>query len=155
MFWILYLTDCLPPFWLVLFLEFCSVLFFHLGHVPFSPNFGCLSAFVSIYYVDLLCFPVLTGWTDLVGVLWGPWYNLPDHLSWVLQEYPLCGLCVLVEPWLLLACQWVWLTLRVTGCENWPWVQHTSCCVGIEPMACVSPQQAVVPAKTTFLVCCL
>lgn len=39
-----------------------------------------------------------------------------------------CVICVcspvIVEPCLLLACQWVELTLRMTACENWPHPQH-------------------------------
>lgn len=39
------------------------------------------------------------------------------HLSWVLHGCPLCKLwvtSVAVEPWLLLICQWIGLTLRLT-----------------------------------------
>ena len=54
------------------------------------------------------------------------------------SRYPVCPVgvsCIdhvrppfVVEPWLLFACQWVGLTLRLTGCEDWtqlPWELNT------------------------------
>lgn len=50
----------------------------------------------------------------------------------------MCVLCVfywrtVVEPWLLLVCQWVGLTLRLTGFEDWIYPQCPSCCVENDP----------------------
>lgn len=64
------------------------------------------------------------------------WHSLRDHLTQLLQECPLCGcVCppIVVEPCLLLTCQWVELTHRLTDYEYWPQPQHTNCCAGADP----------------------
>lgn len=52
-----------------------------------------------------------------------------------------CVVClcspVVVEPWWLLLCQWVGLTLRLTGCEDCPWLQWISYCVGVDLLSCI------------------
>lgn len=42
---------------------------------------------------------------------------------------------------LLLACPWVWSTLRLAGSEDWLQPQCLSCCVGADPMKQNSSQQ--------------
>ena len=56
--------------YLDLSLEFCPILPFQTCF--FVSHLGCLSVFVSTYYVDLLHFPVLAGWPFAVGFLWDP-----------------------------------------------------------------------------------
>ena len=62
----------LSPSHFVQFFLWTSVIFFHLGHVSFSPHFDCLPVFASMYWVELLYLLVL-----IVGVLWGPEAQIP------------------------------------------------------------------------------
>lgn len=61
-------VDCFPSFSLVHILEFCPILSF--GHVSLPTHLGCLSMFVSIFYIDLSYLTVLAEWTYIVSVLW-------------------------------------------------------------------------------------
>lgn len=76
------------------------------------------------------------GWVALVVVvLEVHWFSLLDHLRQVFQECFLCVcLPVVVVSCLLLAHQWVRMTLRLTTCEVWPCTQHICCSVGVDPM---------------------
>ena len=105
------------------------LLFFHLQPVSFFPHFDCLFVFVSMYHIDLLWLTVFMGWPYVVGVLWGPVVQSPDHLSWVLQECPLCGLCgPFCYNWVLIAigsfihwidpqAGWLWEWIPIMACE--------------------------------------
>lgn len=67
----------------------------------------------------------------------------------MLQGCPLSGLSlvwvvcshIIVEPWLLLECQWVELTFRLTGCEEWLRLQLMGCFVGSWPQGANSFKQ--------------
>lgn len=61
-FWIWSLVGWLPLFYLVFWgaWEGSVFLFFHIKYVSLFPHFDCLSVFVSMYYVNILCLSAFT-----------------------------------------------------------------------------------------------
>ena len=77
---------------------FCFVFFSFL-----SLHFGYLFVFVSMFWVELLCLPILVGWPLRRGVLWGPVVEFPWLPELGAHECPLgvlhapsCCNCVLI-----------------------------------------------------------
>ena len=93
-------------------------------HACFSVNFGCLSAFVPMCQVDLLCLPVLEWWLYAISVLWGSVASWSPECSRNAPFWGYMNLHSVVKFWLL-ACPWVGLPLasqtsRVdTDCNVW------------------------------------
>ena len=120
LFWTVYLIDCFPLFHLVLFVEISSVLL--LGTCLLISPFW-LPLHVCIFVLGSSALSSSLGRVVLYSSFpVGP--IIPDHLSWMLHDCPLCGLSrpsIVVEPWLLLAYPWVVLTLRQDGYENLPY----------------------------------
>lgn len=89
----------------------------------------------------------------VVVVLWGTLAQTP----WLLDlGAPVACVCstVIVEPQLLLACQWMGLTLRLTGYEKWPRLQQISFCAGTDSMEWDLLSGALVPVKFALQVYC-
>lgn len=61
------------------------------------------------------------------------WHRFLNHLSWVLLEWP----PFVIEPWFLLACLCMALTLRLTDCDD----PYGECCAGIDHTNWNSPRQ--------------
>lgn len=65
-----------------------------------------------------------------------------------------CVCCVcssaVAKPWLLLAQQYMGLTLRLNSVRDWLCLHGMSCCMGADPMEWDSPQQACVPIEMEF-----
>lgn len=154
----LYLVDCLYLFNLVIFLEF---LFFNLGLFLFTCC--CFLIWLPLYaYFYLFGKSAMSpsfGRVDLCSSC-----PVGLHGAIYLITWAGCSWCVpwvgcvyshgIVESWLLFACQWVKLILIFTDCEDWPWTQHTSGCVGVDSTDRDLSQWTQVPAKTTLWVCC-
>lgn len=104
--------------------------------------------FVSMYKVDLLCIPVLAGYHYIVDVLCS-FSGTFSLITWIRCSWKCFVGCVcpsvVVEPWLLLSSQWVWLTLRLTGYEDCPWPQHMSYYVGADLIYWVCPSSLWCP----------
>lgn len=103
------LVECLPLFHLVLFPGDFSCSFIW-GLFFFSFHLGCLYVFVFVYWVYLLCLPILIVWHYLVGVLWDPRCNLPDNLRWCSRTVVCVG--YLHSP--PHCCNWVFITVWLT-----------------------------------------
>lgn len=61
-----------------------------------------------------------------------------------------CMSCIcpalVIEPWLLLQCQWEGLIRRLTGCEKWPWIQMVA--QGLTPWNRICFSGALVPSES-------
>ena len=134
------------------FLESSPILSF--GACFFVSSFW-LSLCVCFYVLDRSAMTSRLGRVALyiVGVLWDLVAQSSHHLSWVPWECPLCGLCVVIESWLLLARLCVGSTLRLTDCEAQPRPSRASCCADHRKKNLL--QQDLVPAKASLWKCCL
>lgn len=142
-----------------------------LNGVFFSRDFSCSFVWdvsLSPWWLPLsmcsyvlgrsLCLPVLAWWPYIVGIPWAPVTQSPWSPALRSSSVScVSGMCppVVVDLWLLLSRQWVGLTLRLTGSEDWPSPQRTVCCGGADPTERDSPRQGLLPAETTLWVCCL
>lgn len=134
---------------------FCRFLLsFSLGGVLFSPS--CLLLRVSFC---VWCRSAMSPSVCKVALCsrnpWGLVVRFTWPLEPVLWQCPLLVLCVTFccfESWLLLACPWVELTLKLAGCENWPQPQCMSCCLEADPTSGIYPS-SLLPAETSLWVC--
>ena len=127
----------LPLFHLGLFLRISPVILF--GICFLSPHLGYLFIFVSVYWVDLLCLPVLEWRPYVVCVLWG----LEVQYSWSpdvgAPRMPLLWVIWTLLFWLSLdfCCPvlgWGCPSLRLAEHKDQPQPQYTSCSVSAYPM---------------------
>lgn len=96
-----------------------------------------------------LCLPVLVGWAHVSRCAVGPsgvvsWSPEPGvSLIWVV-------LLVIIKLWLLLVCPRVPLSLRLSGCEDWPQPQCTTSVRGFPPQSRICPNKVWCPTKPHF-----
>lgn len=122
MFSILHLADCLPLFHVVIFLEFLP--FFSIGTYFFVSSFWllcCVCFYVlsrSAIFFSLdrvaLCSGCPLGPSDIVSL-----FTWSGYSRGVLYVGCMC-LPAVVDPWFLLACQWMGLPLRLTAVKIGP-----------------------------------
>ena len=117
------LLHCFSPFYFILLLELFPVLSYWDLLLCFLNSAAFLCLFLGF---DLLCLGrvALYNWC----CVWPG--GAVSLFTWAgCSECPCMGhVCppVTAEPQLLLACQWVGLTLRLTGCEDCLWLQQTA-----------------------------
>lgn len=120
-------VDCLPPSHLVHFLEFCPVFSFR---TCFFVSFY-LPHCVHFYVLGRCAMPPSLGRVDLCRcpVIQSALSPEPGCSKGVAYVGFMCP-SVVVEPWLLLAHQWVGMTLRLTGYEDGLLLQLIILCRG-------------------------
>lgn len=133
-------------YWLILWVHWTSGFWtLYLG--------DCLPMSVSMYYVDLLCLPVLAEWHYIGDFLRDPLVHSPWYLSLGSKDVRCVGcVCSFVvgEPWCWHVSGWDWPTLRVTGCEDWSWQYWKTCHVGLTPWSRICFNRALVLAESTL-----
>lgn len=148
----LYLVGC--------FLPFCLGLFF-LKFSSFTLNmFFCF--FIST--ASLCLYPCICSAMSPILCRMGVYSECPGGPSGSVSLFTCirCYRCVpcvsyvclpvLVDSWIL-SHSWIGLNFRLTSHEDWPHSQYISYHAVADPMEHDSPQQSLMPAKTTLWVC--
>ena len=143
MFWTLYLVDCLSPFWLVLFLEFCSVI--SLGTRFFISSFW-LPPCVYFYVLGIAALSPGLGIVALRSRCpVGPVVQPPHSPELGIQMcLPLRGLCApSCYSWALIATGTSMVGIYPKANRLWELAATTVeiCCAGADPMEQNSLQQ--------------
>lgn len=120
-------------------------------------HFGCLSVFVSMYYVELLYLTVLVWWPDIVGVLWGTVTQPSWSSELVLQVHPLSELYAsscCSGALIAVGKSMERIDLRLIGFKDQLQLQQQSCYAGSTPQSRIHLSWALLPTKSASWVGC-